>query len=514
MKKVIVASWLLTAVAGFSQTEVQALREQVVRQQKRIEALDAALEDLRQVVARALGTPAALDRGPAAPDVPPAPQALAQSESGPEKLRFKNVHLSPIGFVEATAMYRSQNQNADAGSTFGGIPLAGTANSKLSEFHGSARQSRFGLLADGAVGRTKFSGFMEADFLGASVTANPVESNSFPVRLRQFWVNLDLPNGLSFTAGQSWSLLTTHRRGLRVRSEYVPYTIDAQYAVGYNWARQFEVRATKDLGRGMWAAVSLANPETTTAGVVLPSGILGFAGSPNAQSPSSQYVTSATPGAAGVSTERAPDVIAKLVFEPGWGHYELKGVGRSFRARLNGANHTAFGGGIGAAGILPLHPKLDLMIEGLAGLGLGRYASTVGPDVAAAPDGALKTVRAAQVLAGLEFHPAKAWDIYSYYGVETFGRAAFAGTNLGYGSPLSDLSTCTREVPGACPQANRTVWQIQPGFWYRFHQGKEGIAAVGASYSYTRRELWSGLNGLRPGGKENIFMLSMRYYLP
>lgn len=518
MKKVIVASWLLTAVAGFSQTELQTLREQVVRQQKRIEALDAALEDLRQVVARALGTPlgtpAAPDRGPAVAEAQPAPQAVAPIESGPERLRFKNLHLTPIGFVEAAAIYRSQNQNADLGSTFGGIPLAGTANSKLSEFHGSARQSRFGLLADGVVGRTKFSGFMEADFLGASVTANALESNSFPVRLRQFWANVDLPNGLSFTAGQSWSLLTTNRRGLRVRSEYIPYTVDAQYAVGYNWARQFEVRATKDFGDGVWAAVSLASPETSTVGVVLPSVILGFAGSPNAQSPSSQYVTSVTPGAAGVSTERAPDVIAKLVFEPGWGHYELKAIGRTFRGRLNGVNNTAFGAGIGGAAILPLHPKLDLMFEGLAGSGLGRYASAIGPDVAAAPDGTLKTVRAIQVLSGLEFHPTKAWDLYTYYGVENFGRVAFAGTNIGYGSPLNDLSACTREVPGPCPQANRNVWQIQPGFWYRFHQGKEGIAAMGASYSYTRRELWSGQNGLRPGGKENTFMLSVRYFLP
>jgi len=518
MRKALVMSWFLAVGftgAGFSQAEeVQALREQVARQQKRIEALDAALEDLRQVVARVVGAPAGADHGPTVHDAQPSPQAVPPIESGPEKLRFKNLHLSPIGFVEAAVIYRSQNQNADLGSTFGGIPLSGTANSKLSEFHGSARQSRFGLLVDGAVGRTKFSGFMEADFLGASVAANALETNSFPPRLRQFWANADLPNGLSITAGQSWTLLTSHRRGLRVRSEYIPFTIDAHFAVGYNWGRQVEVRVTKDFGRGVWAAIAAANPQASTAGVVLPSAMLGFAGSPNAQSPASQYVTSATPGAAGVSTERAPDVIAKLVFEPGWGHYELKGVARSFRARLNGDTRTAFGGGIGGAGILPLHPKLDLLIEGLAGSGIGRYASTIGPDVAAGPDGALKTVRAVQVLAGLEFHPTKAWDFYSYYGVESFGRVAFAGTNIGYGSPLNDLSACTREIPGTCPQANRTVWQIQPGFWYRFHQGKEGTAAMGASYSYTRRELWSGQNGLRPGGTENTFMLSMRYYLP
>ncbi len=437
MKKVLVTSWLLAAgyaATGFAQAgprfslaeEVQALREQVARQQKRIEALDAALEDLRQTAARALATSAATEHGPAVHDAPPSPQAVAQIETGPEKLRVKNIQLSPVGFVEATAIYRAHNENADAGSVFGGLPLAGTANSKLSEFRGSARQSRFGMLADGVVGQAKFSAFLEADFLGTSITATAVESSSFPLRLRQFWANVDLPNGLSLTAGQSWSLLTTNRRGLRVRSEYIPYTIDAQYAVGYNWARQFEGRVTRDFGNGVWAALAISNSETSTTGVVLPAGVLGFGGSSNAQSPSSGFATSATPGAPGISTQRAPDVIAKLVFEPGWGHYELKGVGRSFRARLNGVTSSAFGGGIGAAGILPLHPKLDLMIEGLAGSGIGRYASAVGPDVAAGPDGNLKPVRAVQVLTGLEFHPTKAWDLYSYYGVESFGRVAFA----------------------------------------------------------------------------------------
>src|SRR5258706_4098240 len=170
MRKALIVSWLMASglsVAVFAQTgapaasgEVQALREQVARQQKRIEALDAALEDLRQMVTRALGTPAAVDRGPAVADSQPPAQTttktLTQREGGPEVINFKNLHLAPFGFVEATAIYRSQNQNADIGSVLGGIPLAGTANSKLSEFHGSARQSRFGLLAGGVVGQTKF----------------------------------------------------------------------------------------------------------------------------------------------------------------------------------------------------------------------------------------------------------------------------------------------------------------------------------------------------------------------
>jgi hypothetical protein len=488
-----------------SAARIATLEAELAGQQQQIAQLRAALEDLTRLVRG--GSPPQAAR----PTPPPTP-TLAAGE--PEKIRIKNIDLTPGGFVEAATIYRSRNQNADAGSTYGGIPLDATANARLSEFRGTARQSRFSLLAETAAGGTKVSGFLEADFLGAAPTANEVESNSFQPRLRQFWGNADFPNGFSVTVGQMWTLLTTNRRGVRPRSEFFPATIDSNYAVGYNWARQFGARFAKDFGHGVLAAFSVENSETAVGGVVLPAGVLGFNGSPNAQSPSSQFSTSVTPGANGVSTDLAPDLIGKLVFEPGWGHWELKGVTRFFRDRLNQTNHRATGGGAGAAGIMPLHKKVDLLVEGLFGSGIGRYAAAVGPDVAARPDGTLKTVRAAQILTGLEFHPTRAWDLYGFFGLEYYDRTAFTGSTAGYGSPAVDLSACSGEVPGACPQANRVVWQLQPGFWYRFHQGREGTAAFGFDYSYTRRQIWSGLGGLRPTGREHSVMLSMRYYLP
>jgi hypothetical protein len=210
--------------------------------------------------------------------------------------------------------------------------------------------------------------------------------------------------------------------------------------------------------------------------------------------------------------------VSKLVFEPGWGHWELKALGRFFRDRLNGGNHNAFGGGIGAAAILPVHNTLNFVVEGLSGAGIGRYASSVGADVIAKTDGTVVPIRATQIMTGLEWKPTSAWDWYVYYGYEYYDRAAYAGTNVGYGSPLNNLSGCSSDPPaGVCQAANKTVWQLHPGFWYRFFQGRIGIAAVGLDYSYTHRQLWQGLNGtsvLQPNGRENMVMASFRYYLP
>src|SRR2546426_12711453 len=230
------------------------------------------------------------------------------------------------------------------------------------------------------------------------------------------------------------------------RSEFIPYTIDAQYVVGYNWARQFQVRFAQDFGNGVWAAFSIENPETNVpslslnsastgnSGVVLPANVQGFAASSNAANPAS------TLNGGSVSTDVAPDLVSKLVFEPGWGHWELKALGRFFRDRLNRGNHNAFGGGVGVAAILPVHSTLNFIVEGLSGACIGRYASSVGADVIAKTDGTVVPIRATQIMTGFEGKPTPAWDWYAYYGYEYYDRAAYGGNNVGYGSPLNNLS--------------------------------------------------------------------------
>lgn len=63
------------------------------------------------------------------------------------------------------------------------------------------------------------------------------------------------------------------------------------------------------------------------------------------------------------------------------------------------------------------------------------------------------------------------------------------------------------------------MWQIQPGFWYRFWKGKEGTVQYGMSYSYVHRRAWAGTVGTsvgvsNPVGINNIVMTSLRYYFP
>ncbi len=111
-------------------------------------------------------------------------------------------------------------------------------------------------------------------------------------------------------------------------------------------------------------------------------------------------------------------------------------------------------------------------------------------------------------------------DVYAYAGREHSDRHAFvnaAGKGVGYGSPLNDNSGCSVEIPASgqgCQAQAQDIWQIQPGFWYRFHKGPEGTLQTGLSYSYTRKETWPGAANLAPRGHDHIVMASFRYYIP
>lgn len=147
----------------------------------------------------------------------PGPRANPPTAVGDERFTLK-----AAGFIESTTLVHLRNQNADVGETFGNVPLDGTANSSLSSFRMSSKHSRLSLLAKAKFHTVTATGYFEGDFLGSSTSANEVESNDSPLRIRQFWGDAKFSGGLSFTAGQTWTLLTTHQRGLRPLDDSSP----------------------------------------------------------------------------------------------------------------------------------------------------------------------------------------------------------------------------------------------------------------------------------------------------
>ncbi len=444
----------------------------------------------------------------------PAPQGPA-SMAGPSPAMITQTAPRPVfqvggltvslgGFVAFEGVFRSRNESASIGSSFGGIPFNNVPAAHMGEFHFTAQQSRVAALVEGNVNPvTHIAGYVEADFLGAAPTANNNESNSYNPRLRQFWGAYDRTDlGLHLVFGQMWSLVTLYKNGLIPRKEDAPLTIDAQYVPGFTWKRQAAIRVYGDfMDKKVWLGASLENPETTF-----------FVGPNGSGQPSGTTITTTLPGTANYgggssySSDVAPDMVLKAAFEPGYGHYEVYGLGRLEKDRVStpgfGANKIRFGGGVGGGFIVPLlHNTVQLQGSALVGAGIGSYGTSGLPDATIGSNGQPVPVPEVQALVGLIGHPSKSIDIYGYVGTEQESRKSFslAGKGYGYGSPLYDNSGCQIELSTLpCSPANTSgVVQGTVGFWWRWLHGPWGTMATGAQVPLIRAATSSAASAQR-----------------
>src|ERR1700760_3793526 len=199
-----------------------------------------------------------------------------------------------------------------------------------------------------------------------------------------------------------WTLATETTHGLDNGTEILPATIDPQYVAGFVWARQYGFRVTKNFHDKVWVGASAENAETLNpAGSSLPTNLLIGSDGNNG----GLYNVTAN-----YSFNLAPDMIAKVAFEPGFGHYEVFGIARFFRDRIypnmvvttvNGVtvitgtadgafNDSTVGGGLGGSARAPfLNKKLSVALKGLWGQGTGRYGSSTIADTTLRPNGQL-----------------------------------------------------------------------------------------------------------------------------
>ncbi len=467
----------------------------------------------------------------------------------PVALHFKGVTLTPGGYLDAAFIRRSRALADDAATPLNSVQMPGAAQGTMSEFFGSGRQSRISLLTEGKLDNVKLTGYVEADFLSAGVTSTNTITNGYTLRLRQGFGQAAFDNGWSFTGGQQWSLLTETGHGLDNRSEATPLTIDTALNVGMTYARQYGLRLVKNIDNKVWFGVSMENSQATvTSHENAANWVVGALGDSRA------YNTTAT-----YSFNPSPDIIAKIAFEPGFGHYEVFGLFSRFRDRVYpcedtlattgspvvcdgvtitgpsavGANNASKnGGGIGANARWTFADKHVVFgLHGFGGSGIGRYGTSTLSDASIHADGTLHLIKEFQGLSTLEWH-GKKLDIYSNAGVEYAARSwdidstSGSPVEVGYGAPGFNNTGCyTENIPGTttagftpgalshCTADTRALIEGTLGFWYRFYKGPRGTFQYGTQYSYVTRNAWSG-NGGSPHGIDGMVFTSFRYILP
>src|SRR5579863_67691 len=207
--------------------------------------------------------------------------SIKKSIANPEAINFKGATLSFTGsFIAAETTWRQGATGGDVNTPFTSIPLNHSDNAQISEFYGTGRQSRLAFRATGKLENVALTGYYEMDWLGAGITSNSNQSNSYVLRQRQLWADAKFNNGWDVSGGQGWSLATETTQGLTRGTEILPATIDAQYTAGFVWARQYSFRLAKAFSKSFFAGIGIENPETLNpAGSSLPLNIdIGSAG--------------------------------------------------------------------------------------------------------------------------------------------------------------------------------------------------------------------------------------------
>ena len=489
--------------------------------------------------------------------------SIKKQIESPDVIHFKGVNLSFTGsFIAAETADRTAATAGDINTPFTGVPLENSEAYNLSEFYGTGRQSRLAFKATGKLPNVALTGYYEMDWLGAGVTSNSNQSNSYVLRQRQLWADAKTSSGWDFSGGQGWSLAAETAQGLTRGTEILPATIDAQYEAGFVWSRQYSFRVSKDFGKSFFLGASVENAETLNpGGNNLPSNVLlGSAGTAGGLFNAGESASGSN--LANYSFNYTPDFIVKMAIEPGWGHWEVFGVERNFRDRIypcltatstsSGCevastttapyNSTATGAGIGGGFRAPLVTKaVTVGLKGLWGQGVGRYGSSTITDVTLRPNGTISPVHGFSALSTLEMNPSPNFNLYFNYGGDYEARdyALNGTTQVGYGNRSADMSGCGIEpastssnptadptTPGnstnGCKGNNKDVQEFTGGYWWNIIAGPKGRLRQGVQYSLIRRDLWSGAAGTgsvtNPGGgahgNDNMIFTSFRYYLP
>jgi len=486
-------------------------------------------------------------------------QTFNKQMEGPLTLHFRGINITPGGYAEAAFVRRSRALAADLSTPFNSLTMPGASQSQLSEFFGSGRQTKITTFVDGRLKDVDLSSYVSADFLSAGVTSTSTQTNGYTLRLRQAWGQAKFLNsGWSFLGGQVWSLVTENGKGISPdddlgrTNDARPKTVDPSYNVGFAFARQYGIRITKTFGDKVAIAVAAENPQATlTSHGNGGNYLLGESGASNSYNSTATY-----------SFNPSPDIIAKIAFDPGFGHYEAFGLYDRFQDRVfpcgevaatatcggqavgvtsavGAFNTSKNGGGAGASARWDFAKRVTFGVKGFGGSGVGRYGPGGLPDAAIFADGRVHLVRNLMGLGTLEWH-GKKLDVYFYGGAEYASRTAdfdpISGKEVGYGAPKFNNSGCFVETPPATTTANgsagfdpgslasctadtRVVIEGTGGFWYRFYSGPRGRFQFGTQYSYVTRETWSGAgfskgSSLSPAGIDNMVFTSFRYYLP
>jgi hypothetical protein len=534
-------------VAPSTDNDVATLKAQLAEQQKQIDALKSAMEEQKKLIEKAASSVPARDSqdsfalprnkalgevasttpilpsiAPVAPVVAPAVnrgqapagggnpcEAGLDANSVPPYLRLGSVCIIPIGFMDATFVWRDKNAASGIGSNFGSVPYNNTVNGKISEDRFSIQNSRLGFRADGDWKGTHFIGYNEFDFLGSSASnALTVTNGAVVPRIRLYWVDARR-GGWEFLAGQSWSMLTPNRRGISPLPGDIFYSqvMDVNYMAGLTWSRQPGVRVLYHFGNTATWGFSAENPDQYIGGsgggssTVLPAAYTSLSGTQL----DAANIYNGVP-------QLTPDFISKFAWDPtSRFHAEVGGVLSTFKILNNPSNltsahySTTAGGGVLFSMNGEIFKGFRLITTNFWGDGEGRYLFGQAPDLVVGATGNISLMHSGGTVNGFEARTGKfLW--FGYYGGIYIPKNVQIDTNgkpVGYGYVGSSNSQ-NKAIQEVTFGFNETVWGSP----------RYGAINLIGQYEYLTRNPWYIAPNSPDQTHDSTIYFDIRYTLP
>jgi hypothetical protein len=513
------------------QRQINDLRRELADQKKTDDKSVAAAPSAHSSMGEVASTSGAVPPAPPAPVAPPAfnppyavpPPQSSTSNDGTSPLQFKigDAYVTPVGFMDMTAVSRSTNTGNGIGTNFGGVPYGNTQAGALTETRLSIQNSRIGARVDAMYHDWKILGYWESDFLGQ--LGNPpngglaVSSNPYVFRMRLYWV--DITKGkFEFLAGQSWSLMTPNRKGISPLPGDIFYSqdIDVNYQAGLVWGRipgfRFGFHPNDKVAIGIAAENSepYVGGGNGGSGAVLPAAIATTATTGSTQG--SVLGGQINNGSSVINAAAlAPDIIVKVAFDPtSRFHFEVAGVEIADKIAYPGPNSTfptatKVGGGGSVNLSFEVVKGLRILTNNFYSDGGGRYIFGQAPDFIIRANGTPSLVRSGSTASGFEATIGKTL-FYGYYGgvyvAKNMSLDANGTSKIGYGAISSDGQ-------------NRAIQEITFGSnTTLMRDPKWGAINLMFQYSYLQRNPWLVAAGAPDNAHLSMGFVNLRYTLP
>lgn len=483
-------------------------------------ALTGSVEDAPRLQNAVLQIRAGLPAGAPAAAVQQAAQPKPAADRPADLfLRIGGARLTPGGYVDLTAIYRTTDVGSGLGTTLQSIPFNNTVQGGMSEVRLTAQGTRLSLRLDETAGKTQLFGYVESDFNGYLAGNGAVSTNASSLRLRTAYVNLARGNW-ELLGGQQWSLLTPTRRTLSpyITDLFVPNYLDNSYQLGLTYARQAQIRVVYHPSPTLAAALALENPQQFSGAAVT---------FPTQFSNTEVDINSSTgSGGATATPNLHPDVIARLTFdhsvaERAW-HGSVAGLLTSSRVETPASTTKTVavkdnreGGGVAGDVNLELARSFHLISTAYWSDGGGRYLGGMGPGVvvlenssATAPFSAA-LIHSGSGIGGFEWAASKNTTLTALGSAAYFQRrygldpAIKTPTYVGYGFPGS-ANTNNRVLKEYTLASTTTLWR-NPSY---------GALQLISQTSYVWRAPWYIAAGSPRDAHTLMEYMDLRYILP